>query len=378
MLFSPIISRASSSSPSNNFRSNPYEILGVAQSATQKEIQQQYRSLCLKYHPDKNRENNFDEENDFAFKEVQHAYSLIGSEGDRRKYDISSRLNRYHYTKSSEFMPGSGFSNIGNIGPSVYFKFGDSGSSFRFYDNNRYGRRNASPFEFYSPQYARNNFDDVTRTSTKRTHYVQKVVVPLEKLYAGGNADFILTSSLLERYKAAYKGKILIPLIMQAALTILMTWVRSQRVNWALSILMFAIIVHANIPQSPMRKVYPTTIKRGWKAGTKLKYTVNEPRCLSDVTFIIEEGLHDVYKRVGDDLHATITVKETKLRRGCTVYIDSLSKEAPIKLKLGRREIKEDGQVVVIKGRGWPTSKRANEFNPNASGDLYVKIRIKA
>jgi curved DNA-binding protein CbpA len=105
ILLATVLTNSSPFAPPSNtatkpFRSNPYEILGVPATATQKEIQQQYRFLCLRHHPNKKRTHNDNDgktgvENDFAFKEIQHAYSLIGTEGDRRKYDTASKWNRF-------------------------------------------------------------------------------------------------------------------------------------------------------------------------------------------------------------------------------------------------------------------------------------------
>ena len=364
-------------SPSN-FRSNPYAVLGVSKAATEKEIQRQYRKLCLQYHPDKNRGKNIDststDRNDFAFKEVQHAYSLIGTPDDRRKYDQLSRFASY---SNSEFMTSANrFANSNtpddNFGPSFYFKFGN-GPSFKVYNNQRFQRRYARPFQNNYPHSTRPSFA-TPASSTKRSHYIQKVIVPLEELYSGGKFDLTLSSSILDRYKAAYKGGILLPLVSQAALTVVMTWLRSQKVNWILSIFIFGIIVHANLPPSPMKKTFPTTIQRGWKGGTKIKYKVDEPGCVSDATFIVQEGNHELYKRVGNDLHATVSVKAKRLRRRiCTIYLDSLSsQEGPIKVEMRRGDVTKDSQVVVIKGRGWPIS------NTDMYGDLHLKVRIRA
>ncbi|KAL7507407.1 hypothetical protein ACHAXN_007060 [Cyclotella atomus] len=370
-----LLSIISASTSSNNFRANPYEVLGVNKSATQKEIQQQYRSLCLKYHPDKNRDAG-SEEDDFAFKEVQHAYSLIGTEDDRRKYDVNSKFSSY--TRNSDFMYTDGLANqynyFGAGGQTMYFKFGQNGPSFKFYHNPQFQRRYGQPFQFQSPYTSSQTFRETTPTSTtKRAHYVQKVTVPLEELYTGGQMDFNLTRSIISRYEAAYRGGFLMPLISQAALAVLTTWLKSQKINRLLSLFLFVTIVHFNLPPVPTKKTYSTIIRPGWKAGTKIKYKVDEPGCVADVTFVIQEGSHDMYKRVGNDLHATISIKAKRLRRGCTVYMDSLShQEDPIKLKLRRGQVTEDGQVVVIEGRGWPVS------NTGTCGDLHVKIRIKA
>ena len=63
---------------------NPYEVLGVAKTASQDEIKKAYRNLVKKYHPDLNPGNKKAEE---KFKEISHAYDLIGNPADRLKFD---------------------------------------------------------------------------------------------------------------------------------------------------------------------------------------------------------------------------------------------------------------------------------------------------
>lgn len=70
-----------------------YKILGVSQQADEKEIKRAYRSLALKYHPDKNPGNNQAED---QFKEINEAYEVLGNPENRRKYDqLGSNYHRY-------------------------------------------------------------------------------------------------------------------------------------------------------------------------------------------------------------------------------------------------------------------------------------------
>lgn len=68
---------------------NFYDILGVSKTASQEEIKKAYRSLCKKYHPDK---NNGD---DTKIKEVNEAYAVLGDEAKRKEYDAQSVMGGF-------------------------------------------------------------------------------------------------------------------------------------------------------------------------------------------------------------------------------------------------------------------------------------------
>jgi curved DNA-binding protein len=69
-----------------------YAILGVSDSATAEEIKKTYRSLAVKYHPDRNRDNKEAEE---KFKEIASAYEILGNIEKRRFYDQNK--NPYNF-----------------------------------------------------------------------------------------------------------------------------------------------------------------------------------------------------------------------------------------------------------------------------------------
>ena len=61
-----------------------YATLGVAKTATAKEIKQAYRKLARKYHPDV---NSGDEKSEARFKEINEAHEVLGDPEKRRRYD---------------------------------------------------------------------------------------------------------------------------------------------------------------------------------------------------------------------------------------------------------------------------------------------------
>lgn len=69
-------------------QTDPYDVLGVADDASAKEIKKAYRRLAHEYHPDRNDGNEAAEE---RFKEIQAAYDIIGDETKRKAYDRARR-----------------------------------------------------------------------------------------------------------------------------------------------------------------------------------------------------------------------------------------------------------------------------------------------
>ncbi len=63
---------------------DPYEVLGVAKTATPEEIRKAYRQLAKKLHPDLNPGDKHAEE---RFKEVASANDLLSDPDKRRRYD---------------------------------------------------------------------------------------------------------------------------------------------------------------------------------------------------------------------------------------------------------------------------------------------------
>ncbi|MCW3161147.1 DnaJ domain-containing protein [Chryseobacterium oryctis] len=73
-----------------------YYFLGISQDASEEDIKKVYRKLSLKYHPDKNENDDFFAE---RFREIQEAYEILSDKSKRRTYDqnLESHQKSFRY-----------------------------------------------------------------------------------------------------------------------------------------------------------------------------------------------------------------------------------------------------------------------------------------
>ena len=89
-----------------------YKTLGVAKTATEKEIKQAFRKLARKLHPDV---NPGDKTSEARFKDVNEAYEVLGDPEKRKKYDeLGANWRMYEHAGAQ---PGGGpFAGGFNVG----------------------------------------------------------------------------------------------------------------------------------------------------------------------------------------------------------------------------------------------------------------------
>lgn len=335
---------------------DPFRILGVSPSASDKEIKQKYRTLCLQYHPDKHRTKSKREQAKYEekFKQIRKAYEEVGTAPARQRHSFQTAGYSFPSSPGSRTAPTS---------PEEFF---------RFFRTASYAQQRAPFYSFTNPQSMFNQkpsgiFDSSSLFFRQpKSVYVQKVKVPLADLYKGKtHCEFKIRTSWWRRYLASFRGGLAYWLIYQS----LLYSIPLLRLSKWLSLGVGLYLFHTNLPVLPQSDTFCfTDIKPGYKGGTKLNFRDIAPGI--EATFILEEESHPLFKREGNDLHVNVTLARDKLREGTVLQLEALDKsEEMIEIELSA--LSTVTKSIPVVGRGWPNRKTGRR------GDLIVHLVLK-
>ena len=162
-----------------------YETLGVARDASQDDIKKAHRKLALKFHPDKNPDDNVAKE---KFKRVQEAYDVLSDEEKRAAYDRYGA--DFEKIRGTGYQPGGGgfdgldldqvFGAGGRGGSTQFEGFGD------FFEQLMGGGRSAAGPRGPGPRGRR-------QAAPQRGANVRhELEIPLQTAVLGGKTEFYL------------------------------------------------------------------------------------------------------------------------------------------------------------------------------------------
>lgn len=113
-------------------RCKHYAVLGIRQSASEKEVKKAFKKLAIQYHPDKNKEEGAQEK----FQEIGAAYEILKDPEKRRQCDQLGDESFSHGGGGESPFGGGGF----------HFNFDDLFSGFGFDDDEEETHRHGGHF----------------------------------------------------------------------------------------------------------------------------------------------------------------------------------------------------------------------------------------
>ena len=298
-----------------------YATLGVAKTATDKEIKQAYRKLARKLHPDV---NPGDKSAETRFKSINEAYEVLGDPEKRRKYDeLGANWRQYEQAQQQGWPGGAGDGTwTVNVGG------GEGGFKTMTEDEMRRLFGEQDPFSdffhaFFGGAGPTGPQGGPTRAGRGRAR-------------RGRDVEQDLELTLEEAYHGAMRR--------------------------------FAIKHDGHTRSVDVR------IPAGVNDGSRVRATgEGEPgasgAAAGDLYLRVHIAPHPRFERRGRDLHVHVQVPVTTAVLGGEAEVPAIDGK-PLRLKVPATT--QNGQVLRLKGHGMPAVGR-----PDDRGDLYATVDVR-
>ena len=301
-----------------------YSTLGVAKTATGKELKQAYRKLARTHHPDV---NPGDSSAETRFKEINEAYEVLGDPEKRRKYDeLGANWRMYEQAQQQ----GQGFPGGGPFAGGAWnINTGGPGGGYRTMTEEEmhdlFG--NEDPFsDFFKTFFGGGGAREAGgRARQGRTPRTQK----------GRDIEHEVELTLEEAYHGA-----------------------TRRIS---------------IKQGGHARSVDVRIPVGVKDGSRVRAagegeSGSNGGAAGDLYLRVHIRPHPVFERRGTDLHAKVAVPVTTAVLGGEAQVPTITGSVRLKIP----ETTQSGQVFRLKGHGMPTVGK-----PDDRGDLYATVDVQ-
>jgi len=325
-----------------------YEILGIDKSASQAEIKKAYRKQAIKYHPDKNPD---DEAAEAKFKEAAEAYEVLSDENKKARYDQFGH---------QAFEGGGGFGGGGMNMDDIFSQFGDIfGGAF--------GGGGFSGFG--------GGFGGGQRR-VKGSNLRVRLKLTLEEI-ANGVEKKIKVKRKVQAPGTTYKtcstcnGTGQVTRVTNTILGRMQTSAPCNTCGGA----------GQTIDKKPKdadaqgliikEETIPVNIPAGVVDGMQLKVSGKGNEApgngiSGDLLVAIEELPHEKLQREGDNLHYDLYVSLPDAILGNSKEIDTVTGKVRIKIEAGV----QSGKILRLRGKGIPS------INGYGKGDLLVHVNV--
>ncbi|HTO38571.1 MAG TPA: molecular chaperone DnaJ [Brumimicrobium sp.] len=323
-----------------------YEVLGISKSATEAEIKKAYRKLAIKYHPDKNPDDEAAEE---KFKEAAEAYEVLSDAQKKQRYDQFG-----HAGVDGSAGHGGGGMNMDDI----FSQFGDifgGGFGGGFGGSRGGGSRQR-----------------VVRGTNLRV----KIKLTLEDVL-NGTTKKIRVNKLVNAAGASFKdcptchGTGRVTRVTQTFLGAMQTASTCPNCQGGGKIIDKKPAGANNEGLERKEEVIEISIPAGVEDGMQLSVSGKGNAgpfngVAGDLLVVIEIEDHEDLRRDGQNLHYEAFVNFADAALGASIEVPTLTGKARIKIEAGT----QSGKMLRLKGKGLPS---VQEYG---TGDQLVHINV--
>ena len=298
-----------------------YSTLGVAKTASGKEIKQAFRKLARKYHPDV---NPGDKSAEAKFKEVNEAYEVLGDPAKRKKYDELGANWRMYEQAGAAGGTGSPFGGQWNVNVG-----GAPGGGYRTMTQEEMEEMfgGSSPFsDFFTTFFGGGGFE--TGAGRPRGGRVRQ--------RAGRDVEHELELTLEDAYHGTTR--------------------------------------RLALKHDGQARTVDVRIPAGVGDGSRVRVSGEGEHgvggaAAGDLYLRIRLAAHPVFERKGRDLYVKVPLPVTTAVLGGKAEVQTLAGR-PARLRIP--PLTQNGQVFRLKGFGMPAVGKGNEM-----GDLYARVDVQ-
>jgi molecular chaperone DnaJ len=322
-----------------------YEVLGISKSATEAEIKKAYRKLALKYHPDKNPD---DDTAEAKFKEAAEAYEVLSNPQKKQRYD------QYGHAGVGG-AAGGGFGGGMNM-DDIFSQFGDIfGGGFGG------GQRRGG---------------GGGQRTARGTNLRVKIKLTLEEI-AEGVKKKIKVNKLVNAEGVTFKscsscngtGRVTrVTQTFLGAMQTASTCGTCQGTGKVIDKRPSDADPHGLKRQEEVIEIdIPAGVEEGMQLSVNGKGNAGPFNGIpGDLLVVIEEVEHNELRRDGQNLHYEAFINFADAALGASIEVPTLGSKAKIKIEPGT----QSGKMLRLKGKGLPS------VHNYGTGDLFVHINV--
>jgi DnaJ-class molecular chaperone len=308
-----------------------YQTLGVAKSASDKEIKQAFRKLARKFHPDV---NPGDKSAEARFKEINEAYEVLGDPAKRKKYDelgANWRMYEQAQEQGQPYGAGSPFGFGGAPGQGGAWTINMGGGPG--------GYRTMTQEEMQELFGNEDPFSDFFRT-----------------FFGGGAGGGTREAGRARGRSRSQKGQDI-----------------EHEVELTLEEAYHGATRRMSIKEGGHARSVDVRIPVGVKDGSRVRAAGegaagSNGGAAGDLYLRVRVKPHPVFERKGDDLNTRVGLPVTTAVLGGEAQVPTITGSVRLKIPEGT----QNGQVFRLKGHGMPQVGR-----PDDRGDLYATVDVQ-